>query len=63
MITTWAVRLIGLIVAVVGLLLFLAGVGVATGVHIPVAWWIESIVGLLAIGAGVVIIRGDIITL
>lgn len=60
--TVWAVRIIGFIVAVVGLLLFLAAVGLSTGVHIPVVWWIEAGFGLLCIGIGVIIITGGKIT-
>ena len=61
-ISVWAIRLIGLVVAVVGLFVFLSAFGMETGAHIPAVWWIEAIVGLLLIGAGVWIIRGGTIT-
>lgn len=56
------VRIIGLIVAVVGLFLFLAAFGLEMGVHVPAVWWVEGIIGLLLIGAGAFIVRGGNIT-
>jgi hypothetical protein len=53
---------IGVVVALLGLGLVLSSVGVASGVHIPVIWFLELIVGLVLIGAGVWVIRGGNIT-
>jgi hypothetical protein len=56
------VIVIGVVVALLGLGLVLSSVGVASGVHIPVVWFLELIVGLVLIGAGVWVIRGGNIT-
>ncbi len=56
------IKVIGVIVALLGLALVLAAFGIETGAHIPVTWWIEGIVGLLLIGAGAWIVKGGNIT-
>ena len=61
-VSTILIRVIGAIVALLGLALVLSALGISTGVHIPVAWWIEAVVGLLFIGVGAYIIRDGIIT-
>lgn len=56
------VKLVGIVLAVVGLLLVLAAVGLdIVGGHIG-PWWLALVLGFLLIGAGVYIIRGGTIT-
>jgi len=51
------VKVIGIILAIVGLLLILSAVGIATGVGIA-PWFVGIIVGVVFLGAGIWIIRG-----
>lgn len=56
------IKVIAVIVALLGLALVLASLGAGVGVHIPVVWFIELLVGLLLIGVGIWLIRGGTIT-
>jgi hypothetical protein len=51
------VKVIGIVLAVVGLLLVLSAVGISTGVGIA-PWFVGMIVGVVFLGAGIWIIRG-----
>lgn len=52
------VKIIGIVLAVVGLGLLLESVGVHfIGVSLP-TWWIDLIAGVCFLGAGIYIIRG-----
>lgn len=52
---------IGVIMAIVGLILLLATVGLAP-IKTPLEWYWTLLLGALFIGAGVVIVRGGTIT-
>lgn len=59
MISDWVVKLAGIVLVICGLGLILAAIGVnLIGVHVPLPWWGEGIVGLLVLGCGVIVIRG-----
>ena len=57
------VKLIGAVLAIVGLLLLLSvvGIGLGTGVTLP-EWWQSLVAGVAFLGAGVYIIRGGTVT-
>lgn len=61
-ITDWGVRIIAFVIVVLGFLLLLAALGVASGVHVPLTWWLEGLVGLGLIGIGIIILRGGKVT-
>ncbi len=53
------VIVIGIILAIVGLGLILSAVGVNfLGIAFPAPWFIEAVVGVIFLGAGIYIIRG-----
>ena len=56
------IKVIGLILAIVGLCLILSAVGVATFVSLP-PFWLGILVGVIFLGAGIYIIRGGTISL
>lgn len=57
------IRLIGIVLAIVGLALLLAAVGINfLGVATPNIW-IDIVVGVIFLGAGIWIIRGGTVTL
>jgi len=57
------IKIIGIILALVGLSLLLAAVGVnVIGASLP-AWWIDLIAGVCFLGAGIWIIRGGNVSL
>lgn len=61
-ITSIAVKLIGLVLAIIGLGVLLAAIGINfIGTTLPV-WWIDVIVGVIFLGAGIYIIRGGNVT-
>ena len=55
------VKIIGCVLAVVGLLLILSVVGLSVGVGLA-PWWLALIVGALLLGAGIYIVRGGTVT-
>ena len=58
------VKVLGIILAIVGLGLTLSSVGVSLfGIASLSPWWLGLLIGLLLIGAGIYIIRGGNITL
>lgn len=58
------IKAIGVILAVVGLLVTLASVGISIiGAASISPWWLGLIVGLLLLGVGIYIIRGGNISL
>lgn len=57
------VKVIGIVLALVGLSLTLSAVGVSfLGVALA-PWWLAVLVGVLLLGAGIYVIRGGNITL
>jgi hypothetical protein len=56
------VKLIGVVLAVVGLALILSVLGISfLGVHLQ-PWWAAVIVGVILLGAGIYVIRGGNLT-
>jgi len=56
------IKVIGIILAIVGLLLILSIVGLGFGVSLQ-PWFLALIVGVVFLGAGIYIIRGGNFTL
>lgn len=59
--TNILVKVIGAVLAIVGLLLLLSIVGLSMGVGIE-PWWLALLAGVAFLGAGIYIIHGGTVT-
>ena len=58
------IKIIGIVLAVVGLALILSAVGVGfLGIAALSPWWLAILVGVILLGAGIWIIRGGNVSL
>lgn len=52
------IRIIGVIIAILGVMLILAALGVDLGVHVPASWLVEGLVGLFLVLLGASLTTG-----
>ncbi len=56
----WVIRIIGAIIAVIGLLLIADAFGLPLGPHIPTTWLIEAVVGAVVVAFGAYMVYGKV---
>jgi len=61
-ISEWIIRVLGVCLAIVGVLLILSIVVPAIGIGGPFPWWGDFLMGLLLVAIGVVLVRGGHVT-